>query len=93
MSLQSSPIKSVSSEEPQKQNLGTSLATMRFTHRPSDSTDIEISTHWGQRGSYLVGKLRVCGEFLNNLPTLNTMGKWWANSQCTHQIDFDGISG
>ena len=32
-------------------------------------------THWGQRGSYLAGTLRVCSEFLNNLSTLYPVGK------------------
>ena len=53
---------------------------------------LETWRHWGQRGSYLVGTLRVCWEFLNNLPTLDPVGKWWANSQCTHQFGLDGVS-
>ena len=50
------------------------------------------NVHWGQRGSYLAGKLRVCWEFFNNLLSIYPGGKLW-DSQFTHHFDLDGISG
>jgi len=65
----------------------------RRTCRPILGYPRWFRCHWGQRGSYLAGTLRVFWEFLNNLLTLNPVGKWWVNSQCTHHFDLNGITG
>jgi len=44
-------------------------------------------------GGYIESLLRVFKQFTHILPTFYPVGNQWANSQCTHQFDLDGISG
>ena len=46
----------------------------RTNSTPTISPSMSLCTHWGQRGSYLAGKLWVCWEFLSNLLTLCPAG-------------------
>src|SRR5882757_4443396 len=43
--------------------------------------------HWGQRGSYPVGKLRVSFEFLSNLLATYPVGKLWIHLKFAHHFD------
>ena len=47
------------------------------------------SIHWGQRGCYPAGKLRVFWEFLNNLLTPYPAGKLWVIYQFAHHFDLN----
>jgi len=55
--------------------------------------DVRLTTHWGQRGSYLAGTLWVCWEFLSNLLTLCPAGKLRVLLKLTHHFDLNVISG
>ena len=60
---------------------------------PQTRWDIQLQWHWGQRESYLAGKLRVCWEFLNNLLTLCPAGKLRVLLKLTHHFDLNKIGG
>ena len=56
-------------------------------------TNLTRPTHWGQRGFYLAGKLRVFFEILNNLPAFYPAGKLRVDSKIAHHFDSTLISG
>ena len=59
----------------------------------SGSGELLSALHWGQRGSYLAGTLRIFWEFLNNLLTLYPAGKLRVLLKLTHHFDLNVIGG
>jgi len=64
------------SSTPNKRRENTRCKSKRM---PKTHPDLpgQQTWHWGQRGSYLVGKLRVFWEFVTNSLPICPVGKFW----------------